>query len=333
MNVSIKYITLIFLSLFISIFLSTISFCDELVDEQAEKSKLSVHCQWSHQCNASDRRRTFLTGESIFSFITVSGFLPEQIKEQCKIAVSIFDEDEKEIKYAMPAMPGGSDFLYVNPNVSQNSSFQLMRLQMSLPKTSLSQGNYVLKCSIQDSISGLSGEDKLYFTIVAPNTLKLINVNMGFIATNTPSQDINQKKNFVILQPPIFAIPIGHRIPAVSFQVNGLEINKNNDIDACVKLTQYSEKGIEIWNYEKSYTGKDFIKEEPLPGLFLLPKLCPGYCYVKLEVEDRTSKKKDSIELPYAVINSIDMLNQYNYPKNLQQEVKKINETKTGENN
>ncbi|MDR2439477.1 MAG: hypothetical protein LBE12_08945 [Planctomycetaceae bacterium] len=325
MNVSIKYILLLFLILFVGIQLSVFSFSEEISNLQAEKNKLPVSFQWSHQCNSPDRHRTFLAGEGVYGFITISGFPLKQNSNELGIVVSIYDEKEEKIIHTVPTISIGIDSLYVNPNVLKGSAFKIWTFYMVLPELSiLSEGNYVLKLTIQDEISGLPGEDKLYFAIVSPNTLKLINVNLGVIATNTLSQDkINQEKNFSDLQPPVFAIPIGHRIPAIRFQVNGLEVNKDNDIDVCVKLTQYSEKGVEVWNYEKSYTGKDFIKDKPFPGLLLLPKLCPGYGRVKIEVEDRNSKKWDSIELPYAVINSIDMLNQYNYPKNLQPKVKK----------
>jgi hypothetical protein len=333
MKVPIQYIML-FLSLFAGV-LSTFSFSEEINNKQEEKNKLSVNFQWSHQYSIAKNHRTFLAGEGVYGFATITGFLPEQSRGECGIAASIYDEKEENLIYAIPVTSLGNDPLYVNPNIHDGSAVKIWVFYTILPGMSiLSERNYVLKLTILDNISGLSGEDKLYFTIVSPNTLKLINVNLGVIATNTPSQNkINQEKNFSILQPPIFAIPIGHRIPAVNFQVNGLEVNKNNDIDVCIKLTQYSEKDVEIWNYEKSYIGKDFIKNKPFPGIFLLPKLCSGYGHVKVEVEDRNSKKKDSIKLPYAVINTIDMLNQYNYPKSILPEIKKINETKTRENN
>ncbi|MDR2439478.1 MAG: hypothetical protein LBE12_08950 [Planctomycetaceae bacterium] len=322
MRILIKYITLLFLSLFVGALSSAFSFSEEIDDKQTEANKLSVTIQWSHQCNTSNNHRKCLAGEAIAGFITVSGFPQGQTREQIEITVSIFDEKETTLIDTISPYSEGNRFLCINPDVSQDSTFQILTFMMILPEMSiLSEGNYVLKLAIQDKISGMSGDDKLYFTIVSPNTFRLKNVFFCFIDTTNSSSKTS------IIFPTVFTLPkVTDSYPFVNFQVNGFEVNENGEIDMLVKFTQYSEQGLEIENVEKSYSNKDFIRDKQFSAFFRLQKLYPGKYHVKIEVEDRNSKKKDSIELPYAVINSIDILNQYNYPKDIQPDVKETPE-------
>jgi hypothetical protein len=322
MRISIKYTLLLVLIFFINVSVSTFSFSEEINDQWVEKNKLSVTAQWSHQCNISNNHRKCLADEVVAGFITVSGFPQGQIREQIEITINIFNEKETKLIDTISPFSEGNQFLCYNPDVSQDSTFQILPFMAILPKMSiLSKGNYVFKLMVQDKISGLFGTDKLYFTIVSPNTFRLKNV--FFCLTNTTNS--SPKISFAL--PPIFVLPkTTDSYPFVNFEVNGLEVNENDEIDMLVKFTQYSEQDAAIENVEKSYSGKDFIRDK-FSAAFELPKLKPGKYHIKIEVEDRNSKKKDSIELPYAVISSVDILNQYNYPKNLQPEVK---ETQSG---
>jgi hypothetical protein len=320
MRILIKSITLLFLSLFVVILLSTFSFSEEIDENQIKENSLSVIAQYSHQCNVSNNHRTLLAGDVISGFITVSGFPRGQTREQIEITINIFDEKETKLIDTISPYSEGNRFLCINPNVSQDFTFQILNFMVILSEMSiLSEGNYVLKLTIQDKVSGLSGEDKLYFTIVSPNTFRLKNV-FFFLADTT-----NSSHQIALVLPPVFTLPKNtDSYPFVHFQVNGFEVNEKDEINMLVKFTQYSEQGAIIENVENSYS--DIVRDKTFSTAFVLQKLSPGKYHVKIEVEDKNSKKKDSIELPYAVINSIDILNQYNYPKNIQPDVKETPE-------
>jgi hypothetical protein len=335
MSESRKYIILVFFSLFINVFLSTTIFCAEIVAKLPEPNKLSVHCQWQQQYNDSNTSRIFLAGETIFGFVTVSGLSHEKMlqpenKETTAMKTNIADKKTGKTT-PIENIIIGTSFLYVNPHVTPNSATRMFAFVAKLPD--LKEGEYVLNFVVQDECSGLSGEDKLYFNIASPNTLKLVNVN--FAQSVLPDQiGANQPHVYANVMPlAVYTMPIGNLAPAIRYAINGLEVNKDGNIDVHLIFTQYSENGQELWRYETSYTGNDFIKDYPFPGTFFLQKLYAGKFRAKIEVEDRNSKKKDTIELPYVVINSVDILNQYNYPKNMQPKAKKINETKPEENN
>jgi hypothetical protein len=311
MRISIKYNLSLVLIFLINTFILTFIFAEEVVDKPIAENELSVTAQWAHQCNVPNNHRTFLAGECISGFITISNFQQEQIKEHIKATVSIFDEKEKKLIHTFPTSNGVIKFLYIDPNL-KNSTFQILGFNLLLPNSSiLPKGNYVLKLAIKDQVSNLYGVGKFYFNIVSPDTFRLMNVGFIYVISNATSRkNVNPPKDLPFIACPTFVIPMVNNetyIPNAVCMVNGLSVNENDKVDLHIKFTQYSEKGDEIWKEEHFYTDKNEVKDKPFLHTYSL-KLYSGKYHIKIEIEDRIAKKKDSIELPYAVFNGLDML-------------------------